>query len=142
MGTIKNIEAARLVVMGAVCGDIIGSWFERHSTKRTDFEMFANPCGFTDDTVCTIGIACALIHDEPFDKWLRVWCRKYPNAGYGGMFRSWFFSDSMGPYNSWGNGSAMRVSPAGAIADSLEKGIQLRIQSRPQILRDQTGIFL
>lgn len=129
MGTIKNIEAAYLVVMGAVCGDIIGSWFEFSSTKRIDFEMFTNPCGFTDDTVCTIGIADALVHDGPFDKWLRIWCRKYSRAGYGGMFRSWFFSDSMGPYNSWGNGSAMRVSPVGAIANSFEEARSLARES-------------
>ena len=98
-------------------------------TKRTDFEMFSNLSGFTDDTVCTIGIADALVHNEPFDKWLRFWCRRYPRTSYGGRFYSWFFSDTMGPYNSWGNSSAMRVSPVGAIANSFEEAMELAKKS-------------
>ena len=136
----KNTEAARLVVIGAICGDIIGSWYERVSTKRTDFEMFSNPSGFTDDTVCTIGIADALVHNEPFDKWLRFWCRRYPRAGYGGMFHRWFLSENMGPYNSWGNGSAMRVSPVGAIANSFEEAKELAKQSAEMTHNHPEGI--
>ena len=127
----KNIKAARLVLMGAICGDIIGSWFEsrRNKTKRLDFEIFSHPCGFTDDTICSIGIADALIHDEPFDKWLRIWCRIYPNAGYGKAYKAWFMSDSMEAYNSWGNGSAMRVSAIGAFANSFDEAMGLAKKS-------------
>lgn len=72
----KNIKAARLVLMGTICGDIIGSWYESHKTKNYDFNLFTEKSRFTDDTVCSIGIADALIHVEPFDSSLQRWCRK------------------------------------------------------------------
>lgn len=125
----KNIKAARLVVMGAICGDIIGSCYEAHKTKNYDFNLFSEKSRFTDDTVCSIGIADALIHDEPFDSHLQYWCRKYPKAGYGGRFRFWLLSDDMKPYNSWGNGSAMRVSAVGAYAGSLVEVLDLARRS-------------
>ena len=78
----KNTKAARLVLLGAICGDIIGSYYESHSTKyHYDFPLFRNESRFTDDTVCSIAIADSLIKGEPFDKTLHHWCRKYPNAG-------------------------------------------------------------
>lgn len=125
----KNVKAARLVLMGAICGDIIGSWYESHKTKNYDFNLFTEKSRFTDDTVCSIGIADALIHGEPFDSSLQHWCRKYPKAGYGGRFRCWIHSDVMKPYGSWGNGSAMRVSAVGACADSLEEVMALAKRS-------------
>lgn len=86
----KNIQAARLVLLGAVCGDIIGSYYESHSTKYLyDFQLFRSESRFTDDTVCSIAIADALINKEPFQKTLKYWCRKYPRAGYGFMFKRW-----------------------------------------------------
>lgn len=121
----KNISSAKLVLLGAICGDIIGSWYEFASTKDFNFKLFTNRNRFTDDTVCSIGIADALIHQEPFEGRLQYWCRKYPRAGYGGMFRSWIYSDTMEPYNSWGNGSAMRVSAVGAYAKSLDEAMDL-----------------
>ena len=125
----KNIEAARLVLMGAICGDIIGSWYEFSPTKRYDFELFTEGSKYTDDTVCTIGIADALIHAEPFEQRLKYWCLKYPRAGYGGMFSSWMHSYIKGAYNSWGNGSAMRVSPIGAYAKTMEECLSVAKQS-------------
>lgn len=125
----KNIEAARLVLMGTICGDIIGSWYEFAPTKRYDFKLFTETSKFTDDTVCTIGIADALINKLPFDLRLRYWCKRYPRAGYGGMFSSWIYSFINEPYNSWGNGSAMRVSPIGAYADTLDNCLFLAKQS-------------
>lgn len=127
MGTMdKNMKAIRLVLLGAVCGDIIGSYYESHSTKYIyDFQLFRDESRFTDDTVCSIAIADALIKKEQFDKALRYWCRKYPRAGYGFMFKRWMKYDDTEPYNSWGNGSAMRVSPIGAYADSLDEVMEL-----------------
>lgn len=126
----KNLKAARLVLLGAVCGDIIGSYYESHSTKYLyDFQLFKKESRFTDDTVCTIAIADALINKKPFDKALRYWCRKYPHAGYGFRFKRWMKYDDSEPYNSWGNGSAMRVSSIGAYADSLDEVMELSKQS-------------
>lgn len=125
----RNIEASRLVLMGAICGDIIGSCYEAHSTKDYNFTLFADKSRFTDDTVCSVGIADALIHGEPFDGRLQYWCRKCPKAGYGGRFRSWIHSDVPEPYNSWGNGSAMRVSAVGAYAGSLVEVLDLARRS-------------
>lgn len=121
----KNISSAKLVLLGAICGDIIGSWYEFASTKDYNFKLLTDRSKFTDDTVCSIAIADALIHQEPFEGRLQYWCRKYPRAGYGGMFRSWIYSDTMEPYNSWGNGSAMRVSAVGAYAKSLDEAMDL-----------------
>lgn len=126
----KNINAARCVLLGAVCGDIIGSYYESHSTKyHYDFPLFCSESRLTDDTVCSIAIADSLIKNEPFDKSLRYWCRKYPHAGYGFMFNRWMKYDDSTPYNSWGNGSAMRVSSIGAYADSLDEVMEMSKRS-------------
>lgn len=119
-------------MLGAIIGDIVGSRFEFNNHLSTDFELFHPDCSFTDDTICTVAVADWLMRkDEPLyihleaDKTrmsqsallamvVRKWCRKYPNptGGYGNSFREWVFSNA-GPYNSYGNGSAMRVSPVG-----------------------------
>lgn len=125
----KNIPNSQLVLYGTICGDIIGSWHESASTKKYNFKLFTEMSRFTDDTVCTIGIADALIQNEPFEHRLRHWCLKYPRSGYGKMFRSWIFSYIKEPYNSWGNGSAMRVSPIGAYANTLDECLTLAQQS-------------
>ncbi|MDE6631360.1 MAG: ADP-ribosylglycohydrolase family protein [Muribaculaceae bacterium] len=125
----KLFEAAKLVAMGAICGDIIGSSFEFDPTKHLDFPLFASYSKFTDDTVCTVALASALESGQNFTEELHRWCRRYPHAGYGGTFRKWIISDQPFPYNSWGNGSAMRVSPAGAIATSLEEAMRLAKES-------------
>ncbi len=96
---------------GAVTGDIIGSVFERFSIKTTKFELFGKYSRFTDDTVLTIAVADALLHKKSYTQSLQEYGREYPNAGYGGTFFKWIFADNPKPYNSWGNGSAMRVSP-------------------------------
>lgn len=125
----ENINKKQLVVIGAICGDIIGSEYEWYSTKNYDFEMFIRDSTFTDDTVCTIAIADALTSGQGCADSLKTWCRKYPNAGYGGTFCRWLASDSLAPYNSWGNGSAMRVSPAGVLGKSVEEVLELAKQS-------------
>lgn len=116
---------------GAILGDIIGSPYEfDRGNKSKDFEMFEGDAGFTDDTVMTIAVAEALIatlgeDDEEIKESLvysmRRWAKKYPDAGYGGRFRGWLASTDPKPYGSYGNGSAMRVSSAGWLYDTLEE---------------------
>lgn len=100
-------------MIGAIIGDIIGSRFEFKNHLSTDFELFTSDCAFTDDTICTVAVADALLKDISFEKALQYWCRKYPNpkGGYGGSFGAWVRSTSPTSYYSFGNGSAMRVSP-------------------------------
>ncbi len=125
----KRIKASQLVIIGTICGDIIGSWYEWQSTKRYDFKLLSEYSRFTDDTVCSVAIADALVRNIPFDINLKYWCKRYPRAGYGGMFSSWIYSFIKGPYNSWGNGSAMRVSSIGAFANNLDDCLSLAKQS-------------
>ena len=104
----------RETVLGAIIGDIVGSVYEWHNIKTKDFPLFRDDCFFTDDTVMTAATADALMNGgkpDDFTDAYKKWGRRYPDAGYGGRFRAWIFSDSREPYNSWGNGSAMRVSP-------------------------------
>lgn len=117
------------VLIGAICGDIIGSWYEFCSTKRLDFDLFTDQSRFTDDTICSIAVADALMNGNDFVGKLKYWCRKYPKAGYGGNFNWWFRQDAPQPYNSWGNGSAMRVSAVGAFAKSTDETLMLAEKS-------------
>ena len=94
-----------------------------------DFELFTDQSRFTDDTICSIAIADALMNGNDFVGKLKYWCRKYPKAGYGGNFNWWFRQDVPQPYNSWGNGSAMRVSAVGAFAKSTDETLVLAEQS-------------
>ncbi|MDE5877842.1 MAG: ADP-ribosylglycohydrolase family protein [Muribaculaceae bacterium] len=112
-------------MLGTLCGDIIGSAYEWYRVKYTNFNIFTSESRFTDDTVCSIAIADALLKNISFDRSLQYWCRKYPRAGYGGNFRRWIVSSDPKPYNSWGNGSAMRVSSIGAYAESIDELMQL-----------------
>lgn len=111
-------------MLGAIAGDIIGSVYEHYDIKRTDFELFDSRCSFTDDTVLTVATAYAILHGEDYGKCYRDFGRAYPDAGYGGAFIKWLFSDDIGAYNSWGNGSAMRVSPVGFAFDSAEEVLE------------------
>lgn len=126
----KDLNKAGKVILGAICGDIIGSSYEWSPVKNTDFSLFTHHSDITDDSVCTIAVAYALLSSQPFDLCLRSWCRHYPWAGYGRSFRIWLAKDANSqPYNSWGNGSAMRVSPVGAFANSIEEVLDLAAQS-------------
>ncbi len=111
-------------MLGAVAGDIVGSRFEGRPTKSKDFELFTPECTFTDDTVLTVAVAECLLHDRPFAEVLKEYFRRYPYAGYGGSFMAWAASETSEPYNSFGNGSAMRVSPVGWYYSSLEEVLQ------------------
>jgi ADP-ribosylglycohydrolase len=109
-------------VIGAIAGDVIGSTYEHHPVKDTNFDLFTHWSRFTDDTVCTIALADVLLHGGDYAEKLQEYCRRYPDAGYGGRFRQWIHSNPPVPYGSFGNGSAMRVAPVG-LAFSLEKDV-------------------
>jgi len=99
-------------MFGAIIGDIVGSIYEWDRIKTKHFEFFSSKCFFTDDSVCTAAVADILLHDLPPAETMQAWCQRYPNCSYGGMFRKWISNELPEPYNSYGNGSAMRVSPA------------------------------
>ncbi len=108
-------------MIGAIIGDIVGSPYEWNNIKTTNFPLFSSMSVFTDDTVLTIAIADAILNRAPYQIYLKKYYRQYPNAGYGGRFHEWALSSSEEPYNSWGNGSAMRVSPVGWAFESLDE---------------------
>ena len=107
-------------MLGAIAGDIIGSSYEWYRTKSYDFELFTPQSRFTDDTVLTVAIADCILHGKDYAITLKEYGRRYPHAGYGDMFIRWLGSNSLVPYNSFGNGSAMRVSPVGFAFPSLD----------------------
>lgn len=109
-----------IYMIGAIAGDIIGSVYEQSPIKTKEFPLFHPECCFTDDTVLTIAIANAILDDRDYLKAVRNIGRKYPHAGYGGTFIHWLHSTTPEPYNSWGNGSAMRVSPIGFAFDTVD----------------------
>ena len=117
-------------MLGAIIGDIVGSRYEFANIHTTDFELFTPYNDFTDDTICTIAIADTLLEGKPFKDSLLYWCRKYPSpmGAYGGRFAQWIRSADPHPYNSFGNGSAMRVSPCGWIG-SLDKVLEAARES-------------
>lgn len=102
-------------MLGAIIGDIVGSRWEFNPTNNYHFELFSDRNSFTDDTVCTVAVADALLKGRDYGESLHEWCRKYPcpMGSYGGRFAQWVKSDNPKPYGSFGNGSAMRVSPIG-----------------------------
>lgn len=110
-------------MIGAIIGDIVGSRFEFNNTYKIDFNFLDPACSFTDDTICTVAIADAILKGENYKDALLKWCRKYPDpmGGYGCGFARWLKSNNPEPYRSYGNGSAMRVSAVGWAFDSLEE---------------------
>jgi len=107
-------------MVGAIAGDMIGSPYEWDPIKTTDFPLFQEKSTFTDDTVLTIATACSILKGLDYGRAYKLFGCCYPNAGYGGNFMNWLLSDDCSPYNSWGNGSAMRVSPVGFAFDSVD----------------------
>ncbi len=126
-------------MLGAIVGDIVGSRFEFHNHRSKEFELFTDECFVTDDSIMTLAVAKALKKTQSkakrlgltsFDEeylnllkrntihYMQEIGRKYPDCGYGGRFYSWIFSDDPQPYNSFGNGAAMRISPVGIFARS------------------------
>jgi ADP-ribosyl-[dinitrogen reductase] hydrolase len=114
-------------MIGAICGDIVGSRFEfskLRKNKSEHFDLFTDGCEFTDDTVMTIATADAILNNMSFQDAYLKWGNKYPNLSYGSNFKSWLLSSDPRPYNSYGNGSAMRVGPIGWLYDDLESVMQ------------------
>ncbi|MBR3724838.1 MAG: ADP-ribosylglycohydrolase family protein [Bacteroidales bacterium] len=103
-------------MIGAIIGDIVGSRFEFNNHRSTEFEFFHRDCNFTDDTVMTIAVADAIMNNRPFGEVMHEYGSKYPNRGYGARFFNWLLSTTPKPYNSYGNGSAMRVAPCALLA--------------------------
>ena len=137
-------------MLGALIGDTVGSIYEFCNIKTTDFPLFSSGCSFTDDSVMTIAVADWLLHDpvrsqQGLENYLVKWGHKYPDESYGGAFYRWLFmpeflptlrdksADTVDgiqhgvrhPYNSWGNGSAMRASACGWLAQSVEDALDL-----------------
>ena len=110
-------------MLGAIIGDIVGSRWEFNPTNDYNFEWLSEENGFTDDTICTIAVAEALMNSKDFGKSIHHWCNCYPHpmGGYGGRFAQWVRSDNPQPYNSYGNGAAMRVSPVAHWFDTIDE---------------------
>ncbi len=106
-------------MIGAIAGDIVGSVYEWDNIKSKDFPLFAERCFFTDDSILTIALADTILTGTPYVDNLKQFYRWYPDGGYGGSFHRWARSRHSEPYNSWGNGAAMRISPAGYAFDDL-----------------------
>ena len=107
-------------MIGAIAGDIIGSVYEFSPMKKKEFPLFQPGCTFTDDSVLTIAVAEAIMKGEDYAQTMRRIGRDYTNRSYGQHFYYWLMEDQAGPYNSFGNGSAMRVSPVGFAYDDEE----------------------
>ena len=107
-------------ILGAFAGDIIGSSYEFKNVKSEDFNLFPLGTYFTDDSVLTAATMDALLFDLDYTEVYQEFGQLYPNRAYGGDFKSWIYSKKPKPYKSWGNGSAMRVSPIGWYCENLE----------------------
>lgn len=118
-------------MLGAIIGDIVGSRFEFDETPEEGFELFTDTCSYTDDTVCTVAIADAVMNKRPYKDALLDWCQRYPypKGGYGRLFYQWLHSDNPQPQNSFGNGSAMRVSAIGWLYDDYHEILRQAEQS-------------
>ena len=115
-------------MIGAIIGDIVGSIYEFNNHKSKDFPLFSERSAFTDDSLCTIAVADCLMADGDPAEYLRRWGQKYWKLGYGNHYRRWLKRDDLGPYDSWGNGAAMRVSPAAFLAKSLDEAHRIAVR--------------
>ena len=122
-------------MLGAIAGDIIGSVYEHNNVKTTDFQLFQPASIFTDDSVQTIALADSIIRGTNYTDKLKEYYRRHRDVGHGFSFIQWAESPDSAPYHSWGNGSAMRVSPVGFAYDSLEK-VLLEARKSAEITHD------
>ena len=111
-------------MLGAITGDIVGSIYEFDNIKTVDFPLFGDGCRFTDDTVLTVALAEAIMTGESYEELMKGYYHRYPEAGYGGRFHAWATGKVTGPYLSWGNGAAMRVSPVGYAFDTIDRVLE------------------
>lgn len=114
-------DVERKTMIGAIAGDIIGSVYEWNNIKSKQFELFSRYSMFTDDSVLTIALADAILNNLDYTPVLKAYYSRYPDAGFGGLFDIWARSDWSKPYNSYGNGAAMRISPVGFAFNSLDE---------------------
>ena len=112
-------------MLGAIIGDIVGSIYEFDNHRSKSFPLFGEGADFTDDTVLTVAVADALLHDKPVARTLAEWSWRYPGRGYGGRYAAWLKTWDLAPYGSFGNGAAMRVSPAALLARSLDEALAM-----------------
>jgi len=127
-------------MLGAIVGDIIGSVYEFNPIKSTEFPLFVKESTFTDDTVLTVAVAYSIINKVDYKTILKEFGLRYPNVLYGTSFRNWLLSRNNNPYNSWGNGSAMRVSPVG-FAFNSEEAVLLEAKKSAEVTHNhQEGI--
>ena len=111
-------------MIGAIAGDIIGSVYEFNNIKTKDFILFPDRCFFTDDSILSIALADSILTGTPYVKNLKLFYHWYPDGGYGGSFHTWAQSQNSAPYNSWGNGAGMRISPVGYAYNDLDTVLQ------------------
>jgi ADP-ribosyl-[dinitrogen reductase] hydrolase len=111
-------------MLGAIAGDFIGSVWEKTGMKKTNFQLWGIHNKLTDDSILTIAVADALLNGKSYEETLRQYGKEFPNAGYGSSFKNWLSDETSEPYRSWGNGSAMRVSPVAYKFDLLEQVLE------------------
>jgi len=111
-------------MIGAIVGDVVGSVYEWNNIKTKEFKFFGFDCFFTDDSILTIALADSIMTGTPYENNLREFYFAYPHGGYGGSFHTWAQNPNSKPYNSWGNGAAMRISPVGYAYDDLDTVLQ------------------
>lgn len=111
-------------MLGAIVGDIVGSIYEFDNHRSKDFPLFGEGADFTDDSVLTLAVADALLNSKPPREAIYLWGLRYPKRGYGGGFAKWLTTWELAPYNSFGNGAAMRVSPAALLANTLDEALE------------------
>lgn len=117
------------LLLGAIAGDVIGSVYEWHNVKTKNFPLFCQASDFTDDTVLTIAVADAILNNKNFRDAIWEYGNRYPNRGYGGRFRQWLANTDKQPYNSYGNGSAMRVCAVGFACSTLDDVLKMAAET-------------
>jgi ADP-ribosylglycohydrolase len=118
-------------MLGAIAGDIVGSIYEFNNRRTKDFPLFKDESAFTDDTILTVAVADVLLNGGDYAAAFKQYYQRYPHpsGGYGARFHQWAASEAMEPYNSWGNGAAMRVSPVGFWYDDLPQVLKAAEQT-------------
>lgn len=111
-------------MIGAIAGDIIGSIYEWNNIKTTEFPLFGERCFFTDDSVLTVALADVILNGGSYPEKMVEYYNRYPEVGFGDSFAAWAFRRDFQPYNSYGNGAAMRISPVGFAYNTLEEVLE------------------
>ena len=128
-------------MLGAIVGDVVGSVYEWNNIKTKDFPFFREDCFFTDDTVMTCAVAEAIMNGGEKDDFIdamKKYGRMYPNADYGARFNRWLMTDNREPYNSFGNGSAMRVSPCAWVMEAATSELPSEVKRLAQLSSEVT----